>query len=221
MSNCMKDLFDYDLVKKCSVCKNILLKINFHKNKKSKDGLHPHCVFCRKEYYIKKSIKLVQKQKDYYIQNRDRIKEYQLKNHNKIIAQKKIYSNNKYKSDINFRIICRTRSRIRNALQGKIKSSSTRDILGIDIDLYRKWLEFQFTPEMNWGNIEIDHVKPICLFDISNDEQLKEAFNWRNTQPLIKKDHQQKGIKFNFLDYQLQFIKAYQFIKLNGQEGLS
>ena len=221
MSSCIKDLYDYDLVKKCSVCKNILLKTNFHKNKKSKDGLHPHCVFCRKEYYIKNSIKLVQKQKDYYIQNRDRIKEYQLKNHNKIIAQKKIYSNNKYKSDINFRIICRTRSRIRNALQGKIKSSSTRDILGIDIDLYRKWLEFQFTPEMNWGNIEIDHVKPICLFDISNDEQLKEAFNWRNTQPLIKKDHQQKGIKFNFLDYQLQFIKAYQFIKLNGQEGLS
>ena len=97
------------------------------------------------------------------------------------------------------------------------KQSSSINILGIDIDLYRKWLEFQFTHEMNWENIENDHVKPICLFDISDDEQLKEAFNRKKTQPLLKHDHLQKGIKFNFLDYQLQFIKAYQFIKLNEE----
>ena len=78
-------------------------------------------------------------------------------------------------------------------------------------------MEFQFTPEMKWENIEIDHVKPICLFDISDDEQLKEALNWKNTQPLLKQDHLQKGIKFNFLDYQLHFIKAYQFIKQNEE----
>ena len=78
-------------------------------------------------------------------------------------------------------------------------------------------MEFQFTLEMNRENIEIDHVKPICLFDVSDDEQLKEAFSWKNTQPLLKHDHQQKGIKFNFLDYQLDFIKAYQFIELNEE----
>ena len=47
---------------------------------------------------------------------------------------------------------------------------------------------------MNWENIEIDHVKGIGMFVVSDDEQLKEAFNWRNTQPLLKKDHQQKGL---------------------------
>ena len=97
------------------------------------------------------------------------------------------------------------------------KQSSMKEILGIDIDLYRKWLEFQFTPEMNWSNIEIDHVKPICMFDFTKDEQLKEAFSWKNTQPLLKQDHQKKGTKFNFLDYQLQFFKAYRFIKLNEE----
>ena len=70
---------------------------------------------------------------------------------------------------------------------------------------------------MNWENIEIDHVKPICLFDVSKDEELKKAFNWKNTQYLLKHIHHQKGIKFNFLDYQLQYIKAYQFIKLNEE----
>ena len=91
------------------------------------------------------------------------------------------------------------------------KQASTKEILGIDVNSYRKWLEFQFTPEMNWSNIKIDHVKPICMFDVSDDEQLNEAFSWKNTQPLLKHDHQKKGIIFNFLDYQLQFIKAYQF----------
>ena len=133
------------------------------------------------------------------------------------MAQKKIYTHNRYKTDINFRLICKTRSRIYKTLKGMTKQSSSINILGIDIDLYRKWLEFQFTPEMNWENIEIDHVKPICMSDFTKDEEVKEAFNWRNTQPLPKQDHLQKGIKFNFFDYQPHFIKAYQFIKLNEE----
>ena len=78
------------------------------------------------------------------------------------------------------------------------KSSSTKDILGIDIDTYRKWIKYQITPEMNWSNIEIDHVKATCMFDTSKDEKLKEAFSLKNTQPLLKHDHQLKGRKFNF-----------------------
>ena len=101
------------------------------------------------------------------------------------------------------------------------KQLLTKEILGIDIETYRRWIEYQFTPEMNWSNIEINHVKPVCIFDVSHNEQLKEAFKWKNTQPLLKADHKQKGVKFNFLNCQLQFIKAYQFIKLNEEEGLN
>ena len=87
------------------------------------------------------------------------------------------------------------------------KQSSTKENLGIDVETYKKWIECQMTPEMNWSNIKIDHVKTICLFDVSKDEELGEAFNWKNTQPLLKDVHQRKGIKFNLLDYQLQFKK--------------
>ena len=55
----------------------------------------------------------------------------------------KEYTKNRYKTDVNFRLIKNRRRRIHHALNGKSKSFSTRDILGIDIDLYRKWLEFQ------------------------------------------------------------------------------
>ena len=137
-----------------------------------------------------------------------------MKYFDKIIAQKKIYSNDKYNSDNNCRLTRRTRSRIPEALQGKTKSSSTKDVLGIDIDTYRKWIEFQIPPDMIWDNIGKDHVEAICMFDVSKEEESKEGFNYKNTQPLLKKDHQQKGAKLNFLDYQLQFIKVYQFIQL-------
>ena len=105
-------------------------------------------------------------------------------------------------------------------MNGKTKSSSTLDILGIDIETNKKWIEWQFTPEMNWSNFEIDHVKPICMFDISDDDELKLASNCKNTQPLLKEVPSQKCVKFNFLDYQLQLIKAYQILKLN-EEGIN
>ena len=141
--------------------------------------------------------------------------------YDEINARKKTYSSNRYKTDINFQLIRIRRSRIYEALQRITKSSSSKEILGIDIETYRKWIEWQMTPEMNWTNIEIDHVKPVvCLFDVSDDKELKLAFNWKNTQPLLKHDHQLKGKKFNFLDYQLQFIRAYQFLKLK-EEGVN
>ena len=56
--------------------------------------------------------------------------------------------------------------------------------LGIDTDTYKKWIENQITPQMKWSNIDIDHVRPISLFDISNDEEIKEGFCWKVTQPL-------------------------------------
>ena len=179
-----------EYLKRCSKCKNAQLKINFYNDKTKKDSLRNQCINCTKKYH----------------------------SNNK--EKRNTYLKNRRKMALNFKLICNTRRRIHQALKGESKSSSTKEILGIDIDLYKKWIEFQMTPAMNWSNIEIDHVKAISLFDVSKDEELKEAFNWKNTQPLLKEVHQQKGTKFNFLDYQLQFIKAYQFLKIN-EEGLN
>ena len=101
----------------------------------------------------------------------------QLKNRDQINTRMNEYIKNRMETDVNFRLIRNTRQRIHHALNCKSKSSSTRDILGIDIDLFRKWIEFQMTPEMNWSNIEINHVKAFCMFVVSKDEELGEAFN--------------------------------------------
>ena len=92
------------------------------------------------------------KQKEYESENREKIKEYKIQyfqHKNKINESRKTYFKNKRKTDVNFRLICITRWRIHHALNGKSNSLSTKEILGIDIDLYKKWIEFQMTPEMN------------------------------------------------------------------------
>ena len=49
----------------------------------------------------------------------------------------KEYMKNRRKKDVNFRLICNTRRRIHHAPNGKSKSSSTLDILGIDTETYK------------------------------------------------------------------------------------
>ena len=175
-------------MKKRSKCRTFSLKSNFYKDITKIDGYRPECINCTKQYHYKNSEK-------------------------RNLRQRK-----RLAIDVNYRLIENTRRRIHHAFNRKRKPSSTLDILGIDIKTYKRWTEFQFTPEINWSNTEVDYVKPICMFDVSIDEELRESFNWKNIQPLLKEVHQQKGIKFSFLDYQLQFIKAYQFSKLN-EEG--
>ena len=99
------------------------------------------------------------------------------------------------------------------------KSFATKELFGIDNDTYKEWLEIQMTPEMIWMNIEINHVKPIQPFNVSNDDdELKKAFNRKNKQPLLKELHFLKGLSFVFLEYQLHIKKAHQFLRLN-EEG--
>ena len=149
-----------------------------------------------------KRIKIYKKQ--YFQQHKENINEYNKK-----------YVKNRLKTDAEFCLIVYTRNRIFKSIKGMTKQTSTRGILGIDIDTYRKWIEFQMTPDMTWDKIEIDHVKAFCMFDVSKEEELKEAFNWKYTEPLLEQDHLQKGTKYKILDCQLQFKKAYHFIKLN------
>ena len=194
MSTSIKDLLDYNLVKKCNKCGFIKVISNFDFRtdiQKYRNSCKP-CVYKQRKERESNNIEIIKE-------------------------KRRIYINERLKTDVNFRLIKNTRERIRKALRGGSKSTSSREILGIDIESYKKWIEFQMTPEMNWSNIQIDHIKPISSFDVSKEDELLEAFNWRNTQPLLKEDNLRKGTKYNELDSQLEFTKADEFLKLNGE----
>ena len=47
------------------------------------------------------------------------------KHHDKFMAQRKIHTNNRYETDIKYRLICKTRSRIYKTSKGMTKQSSS------------------------------------------------------------------------------------------------
>jgi hypothetical protein len=47
----------------------------------------------------------------------------------------------------------------------------------------------------NW-EWEIDHIKPISLFNLNNEDELLECFNYKNLQPLWKLENLLKSNKF-------------------------
>ena len=117
-----------------------------------------------------------------------------------------------------FRLIKNTRCRIYPALNGRSKSPSTKEILGVNNGTYRKRIEYQFTPEMKSLNTETDHVKPIFSLDKSSNDDLKETFYWKRNS--TEKNSFSKGTKYFFPDFQLQFFKAYKFLRIK-EEGLN
>ena len=61
----------------------------------------------------------------------------------------KEYMKNRTKTEVSFRLIRNARRRIHHALKGKSKSSSTGDISGKNIILYKKLIEYQVSPRRN------------------------------------------------------------------------
>ena len=47
----------------------------------------------------------------------------------------------------------------------------------------------------NYGEWEIDHIRPLALFDLTDEAQFKEAASFKNLQPLWKKDNREKGAR--------------------------
>ena len=95
------------------------MKENSNKDICRKECVCPQCPNCRKNFYF---------------ENLDKIEI-----HNK---QKKgrrnIFFKNKQETDVNFRLISNPRNRIYESLKGLTKQSSSRDILGVDIETYRR-----------------------------------------------------------------------------------
>ena len=115
MSNCIKDLFDYDLVKKCCRCKNILLKSNFNRNKTKRDGIQNICVICFKQY----------------LNNRK--------------ERRNILDKQRRKTDFNFKLFSNIRTRTSNAFKSQNikKSNKTKKLIGCSKYFFKKWIIYQ------------------------------------------------------------------------------
>lgn len=93
------------------------------------------------------------------------------------------------------RLIRAVRCRIWKLARTWKSSRSTTSLLGCDPEQFKDWLESKFLPGMSWSNYgqwEIDHVRPCASFDLTDNEQAAQCFHYTNTQPMWRTDNRTK-----------------------------
>lgn len=160
------------------------------KHREDNSIIYQNIKYANKKWRTENKEILQKKQKEYHSSNKEII------NKKNYIRKKKRLS-----TDINFKLSERLRNRFYYAVRDGYKNGSAIRDLGCSIEELKQYLERKFTTEMTWENHgkvwHIDHIKPLCKFDLTDREQVKQACNYSNLQPLLVKDNLSKGGKYD------------------------
>ena len=152
----------------------------------------------QKEYYENNKDTINKRHKLYYEDNKEELKEQKKVYHAKPETKKRNNEREKMrkKADPNYRIARILRDRIRKAIKNGYKAGSAVRDLGISVEAFKMYLAEQFEEGMAWENHgtlwHVDHIKPLCEFDLTDREQFLEAANWMNQRPMWAVDNLKK-----------------------------
>jgi len=105
-----------------------------------------------------------------------------------------LITNNRRKTDIQFKLSHNLRVRLISAIKGNYKVGSAVKDLGCSVEELKSYIESKFQPGMSWDNWtkdgwHIDHIKPLSSFDLTDRNKLLEACHYTNLQPLCTTDN--------------------------------
>ena len=125
--------------------------------------------------------------------------------------QKTGWCKNEHNTNMNYRIKKSLAARLRTVL---VKNDSTMNYIGCNIQYLREWFEYNFTAEMNWDNYasfwSIDHIIPVCNFDLTLEDEKLKCWNWSNLMPVtIKYNSSKKKIDINQVKYIVEQLKKF------------
>lgn len=217
ISEFYKDAYCKQGVKPC--CKVCSDKCKNEYRAKNKEELKEK----NKEYEQRPEVK--EKREKYREENKDKLdkaaKEYREKNKEILAAKDKEYRKanrakinattaERLKNDEQARLAHNLRARFHDALKRAdvIKTESTFDLIGCSAPELKQFIESKFLEGMTWDNYgsdrdgtvekfwHIDHIKPVAVFDLTDEDQRKQCFHFNNLQPLWAKDNWKKGKKY-------------------------
>ena len=200
--------------KQCYYCHTFKPFLNFNKCKTGVYGYHNHCRECqkivRRNWYLKNREQELVKSAEYAKSDEGKLGRQKFwTKHKNILGPKQNERRRLEPAKIKARIqrgkwlsiphnkIAQTnRGRIRDALRGIAKTASTEQLIGCSFEELKSHLESKFQEGMTWDNYgdwQIDHIKPCASFDLTDSNQQKICFHYSNLQPLWKKENQSKG----------------------------
>lgn len=181
-------------MKYCNKCNTDKPLSEFYSCKRN--GLQSKCKDCEKAYKLATKDNDKINKRNHYLKHKDkikaRVKEYSKKHKYKM--QKAMFVKHPEK-----KILHNQRTRINGLLKSK-KSTSTIKLLGCTISEFKQYLESQFTKGMSWDNYglfgwHVDHIIPCSMFNLFDDNDLRQCFHYTNMQPLWAKDNLLKSDK--------------------------
>lgn len=204
-------LFNLHDMKECRNCKNIYSLEDYHKDKNKKDGHRNVCKSCIKKYRKDNWDKIKIKDREWKANNKERINKREQTEKRKVQKKEAVkrlleknpnyfteYARRRKQEKPETRIRLNLSNRIIKALKKNVKSQKTMELLGIDIDSFKKYIESKFLPTMTWENYgkewHIDHIRPCKSYDLTIPEQQKECFHYTNLQPLFKNNRVIDGV---------------------------
>ena len=189
-------------MKVCTNCKQNKPLSEYYKNKtpiKSGVKYYPHsfCKKCHRKKVLERSKIPENKRKRQLRDQTEKGRELKRRSYQKYIKSGKLktWKHMKRKTDPSFRLKDNLRRRLNYALKGNKKAESTMKLVGCTGEEAVQWIESQFTDEMTWKNIEVDHMIPCKTFNLEDPDQQKSCFHYTNLQPLFKSDNRRKKDK--------------------------
>lgn len=206
ISEFYRDFTRYTIISYRSKCKKCCAENNLKRKSYEKNNTieNKKCITCGENKEIKDYYKST-RHLDGYFKSCIKCTEIKRKNKGNNIRVKRtpeymIQYLNKRKENPNYKMRYALRSNLSKAvcrIQGGVKSKRTQEYLGCSLEFFKHWFEFLFDNDMNWQNHgsvwHIDHIKPCSSFDLKEQDEIYECYNWSNLRPLKKEENLAKG----------------------------
>lgn len=156
-----------------------------------------------KRYEANKTV-ILGKQKIYYDNNREARSQYQKDNRLLVNVNRQKWLANNPEARLGTRIRGRIGKLLKKALRTGESTSAVLN-LGCTLTELKVFIESKFAPGMSWSNWSktgwhLDHITPLCAFDLKDPEQFKKACHYSNLQPLWAVDNLSKSGKFETIN---------------------
>jgi hypothetical protein len=118
----------------------------------------------------------------------------------KYIAERRVYSKQRYATSSHIRLVSLHRSKLNRALSEPNPSCRLSKDLGCTFRELRIYIESKFAEGMTWGNRgngagqwSIDHIMPMSAFNMEDRQHHLLACHYGNLQPLWHVENMKKG----------------------------